>query len=269
MIKKIALRILLGLLLFTVGAVLVLAGLIAYDTWFPNQRVTDLTNVTYTNPEGLELHGYLAEPTGNKNGAGILLIHEFYGLNQDIINKADLLAAQGYTVLAADSYRGQTTSLIPRAIFLVVSTPRDQIALDLDTAFQYLSTRPNIDASRIGTLGFCFGGTQVMWMATRNPQVAATAIFYGSGPITDPAQLGVMPQGGPVLGVYGQDDSGIPTSEVDGFEAAMRSQGMQPEITIYPGVGHAFVNSQNISQAGAAQQAWQQMLQFFAVHIGG
>ena len=75
------------------------------------------------------------------------MIHEFYGLNRDIIKKADLLAGQGYVVLAADSYRGQTTALIPRAIFLTVTTPQDRIASDLDAAFGYLEAVQGVDAT--------------------------------------------------------------------------------------------------------------------------
>jgi carboxymethylenebutenolidase len=231
--------------------------------------VADLTNVTYGGADGFTLRGYLARPAGAGPKPAILLIHEFYGLNRDIIKKADLLASQGYVVLAADSYRGQTTALIPRAIWLVVSTPQDRIARDLDAAFAYLTGIQEVDRSRVGAVGFCFGGTQVMQMGTRNPDLAAAVIFYGSGPITDPAVLGVMGRGGPVLGIYGEQDASIPLAEVRGFELALQARGVAHQVTVYPGVGHAFVTSESLARPGAAQQAWGEMLAFLAKNLKG
>lgn len=262
-------RTLLGIVVLIAASVLVMAGIILYDSAFPAQRVTDLTNVTYSGPNGVTLHGYLARPTGNGPHPAVLMIHEFYGLNRDVIKKANLLADQGYVVLAADSYRGQTTALIPRAIFLTVTTPQDRIASDLDAAFRYLSTVQGVDALRVGAVGFCFGGTQVMKMGTRNGDLAAAVIFYGSGPITDPAALGVMGRRGPVLGIYGEQDQGIPLAEVRGFELAMQARGVPHRVTVYPGVGHAFVTSASLAQPGAAQQAWGEMLAFLAQNLKG
>ena len=262
-------RILLGIVVLIAASILVLAGIILYDSAFPAQRVTDLTNVTYSGPNGVTLHGYLARPAGSGPHPAVLMIHEFYGLNRDIIKKADLLAGQGYVVLAADSYRGQTTALIPRAIFLTVTTPQDRIASDLDTAFRYLSTVQGVDALRIGAVGFCFGGTQVMKLGTRNGDLAAAVIFYGSGPITDPGELGVMGKRGPVLGIYGEQDQSIPLAEVRGFELAMQARGVPHRVTVYPGVGHAFVTSAALAQPGAAQQAWGEMLAFLAQNLQG
>jgi len=267
--RRVATRILLGILALFLAGVLILAGVILYDGMFPAQHVTDLTNVTYTGPDGTTLHGYLARPTGAGPHPAVLMIHEFYGLNRDIIKKADLLASQGYVVLAADSYRGQTTALIPRAIFLVVTTPQDRIASDLDAAFRYLAGLTGVDKARVGAVGFCFGGTQVMKMGTRNADLAAAVIFYGSGPITDPGELGVMGSRGPVLGIYGEQDASIPLAEVRGFELAMQARGVPHQVTVYPGVGHAFVTSASLAQPGAAQQAWAEMLAFLAKNLKG
>lgn len=249
--------------------ILAVIGIIVFDSVFPAQRVTDLTNVTYAGPDGATLHSYLARPAGDGAHPAVLLIHEFYGLNRDIIKKADLLAREGYIVLAADAYRGQTTALIPRAIWLVATTPQERIARDMDSAFGYLAQVAGVDAARIGAAGFCFGGTQVMKLGTRNADLAATVIFYGSGPITDPAALGVMGQRGPVLGIFGEEDQSIPLTEVRGFEQAMQARGVPHRVTIYPGVGHAFVTSATLAQAGAAQQAWGEMLAFLAQNLKG
>jgi carboxymethylenebutenolidase len=260
-------------ILLVIGlAIAGVAGVIIFDSLAPAQRVSDFANVTFTGPDGTELQGYLARPAGKvpeQPGPAVVMVHEFFGMNADIIKKADLLAEQGYTVLAADSYRGQTSALIPRAIWLVLSTPRERIALDLDAAYAYLAGLPGVDAAKIGAVGFCFGGTQVMLMGTRNPDLAANVIFYGSGPITDPALLGQIGASGPVLGIFGEMDNSIPLSEVSGFELALNARGVQNTITVYPGVGHAFVNTETIAQPGAAQDAWRQMLEFLKASLQG
>ncbi len=267
--KKIFTRFLLGLTAVLALAVLSVAALIAYDIAFPSQRVTDFTNVTYPGADGVTLHAYLAQPKNQETSPAVLMIHEFYGINADIIKKADLLAGQGYTVLAVDAYRGQTSRRIPRAIWLVVSTPREQIQADIAAGFNYLAGQPGVDANRIGAVGFCFGGTQVMHMATRNPALRATVIYYGNGPITDPAALGVMGESGPVLGIYGEKDGGIPLEQVQGFEQALNARGISNKISVYPGVGHAFVHYDTIQTPGPALNAWNEMLDFLAANLKG
>jgi carboxymethylenebutenolidase len=253
--------ILLGIAL--IGGVAI-GGLIAWDTMFPAMRATDFTNVIFPGPDGTILHAYLAEPGDTDSTArpAIILIHEFYGLNADMVIKADRLADEGYTVMAIDAYRGQTTRLVPRAIFLVLTTPREQIAVDLDAAYTYLRSLRAIDPERIGVAGFCFGGTQAMLMGTRNPDLAANVIFYGNGPITEPAELGVIGASGPVLGIYGERDRGIPLAEVEAFQSALEARGVAAQISIYPGVGHAFVSSDLLDANGPAREAWQEMVAF-------
>jgi carboxymethylenebutenolidase len=252
-------------LLAVAGAlVLVVAGIILFDTIFPSQRVIDFTNVTFTDAGGVTHHAYLAKPEGAGPHPGVLLIHEFFGLNADIVAKADILAREGYTVLAVDAYGGKTTKQVPRAILFVTTTPQERISRNVDAGYAYLSGLDGVDPRRIGAAGFCFGGTQVMRLGTRNPDLAASAIFYGSGPIQDPAELGVMGQSGPVLGIYGEQDQGIPVSQVKGFKLAMDARGIRNQVTIYPGVGHAFVHADSITAPGAAQDAWREMLDFLA-----
>lgn len=257
-------RILIGLLAVLLLGVVAIAGVIGWDALFPAQQVTDFANVSFPGPDGITLSGYLASPTesSTQETPGILLVHEFFGLNESIVQKADLLAGQGYTVLAVDAYRGKTTRLVPRAIFLVVTTPRDQIQADLQAGYSYLASQPQVNPAKIGAVGFCFGGTQVMYLATENPDLRAEVIFYGSGPISDPQNLGVMGQNGPVLGIYGEQDGSIPLSEVQAFEQAMQARGVEHTVTVYPGVGHAFVTVEALQQPGPAMDAWNQMLAF-------
>ena len=248
-------------------AILVLAGIILYDTVFPAQRVENLTNVSYTAADGTSLSGYLAQPAGNGPHPAVLMIHEFYGLNEEMVKKADLLAKQGYVVLAPDAYRGKTTSLVPRAIFLTVTTSREQIAGDIDAAYNYLVGQQAVDRSRVGVVGFCFGGTQALQLGIRNRNLAANVIFYGSGLITAPEQLGELGQKGPVLAIFGETDNSIPLDEVRAFEQAMQARQITHDVTIYPEVGHAFVSYEGIFEPGAAQQAWQEMERFLRKNL--
>ncbi len=266
--RKTIVRLLYGFIGLLILAVLAITALIGYDFLFPSQRITDFANVTYPGPQGTTLNGYLARPGDGEPGPALLLIHAFYGLDQDIIQKADLLAQQGYTVLAVDAFRGQTTRRVPRGIWLVVTTPQDEIRADIDAAYTYLAGLESVDPQRIGVVGFCFGGSQAMFLGTRNPDLRATVIFYGGGPITDPAELGFLGESGPVLGIYGAEDQSIPLEQVSAFEAAMNTRGISNQISVYPGVGHAFVHADNIAQPGAAQDAWNEMLTFLSENLG-
>lgn len=265
------LRILRNLALVILGlmlvGVLVIAGIIIYDSRFPAQRVSDLTNVTYTSADGTTLRGYLALPPGTGKHPAVLMIHEFYGLNESIVKKADLLAQQGFVVLVPDAYRGKTTTLVPRAIWLTVTTPKPQIDADMDAAYTFLTMQERTDAQRTGVVGFCFGGTQALRLGTRNPSPAANVIFYGSGLITDPQQLGNLGKSGPVLGIFGETDNSIPLEEVRAFEQAMKQRNITYTVTVYPGVGHAFVSYETLNQPGPAQQAWEEMLAFLKANL--
>jgi len=260
--RRILGRIAMGVLGLLVATVAVIGGIILYDTVFPSQRVTDFVNVTFTGSEGVMLRAYLARPAGAGPHPALVMVHEFFGLNEDVVKKADVLAQEGYVVLAVDAYRNQTTALVPRAIWLVATTPQDRIAQDIDAGFAYLAKLEGVDPKRVGAVGFCFGGTQVMKMSARNPDLAASVIYYGSGPFTQPDELGVMGARGPVLGIYGEQDNSIPVSEVRAFEQAMEARGVRHQVTIYPGVGHAFVKSNTLGVPGPAQQAWNEMLAF-------
>ena len=257
-------RIGLGLLALLVGLVLVVAGLIGYDTVF-GRDITAVTNITYPGPDGQTLHGYLAQPDTPGPHPGVLLIHEWWGLNEEITALADELAGAGFVVLAPDSYRGQTTSLIPRAIWLVTTTPQPQIAADIDSALAYLHQLDTVDEARVGSVGFCFGGRQSLWLGLRQPDLlAATVLFYG-GPETEIEALRPLSQ--PVLGIFGRDDSSIPLTNVAAFEQSLQQLGITHTVTIYDDVGHAFLNSENIHVPGQARAAWEQMLDFLNTHL--
>ena len=253
-----------GLLLLVV---LILVGVMVFDAVFGPQTA-DFTNVTYTSADGTELIGYLARPSGEGPFPAVLMLHEWWGLNEGITELADAMAAEGYVVLVPDAYRGKLATQVPRALFLRLTTPNEEIHADLDAGLAYLQALPDVDAARTASLGFCFGGEQSLQISLRQPEnLAATIVLYGSLE-TDPAALQPI-QDQPLLGIFGAEDAQIPVSDVRAFEAALASLGAPATITIYDGVGHAFVQEDNFNQPGAAGEAWQQMVQFLAENIGG
>lgn len=219
-------------------------------------------NVSFSGPGGVTLEGYLAEPKGSGKAPAVLMIHEWWGLNRDTTLLADALAEEGYVVLAADAFRGSVADTVSGAREQVTTIPRDQIAADLDAALDFLRSHPRVKSDSVASLGFCFGGTQSMYMGTRNPELSSVVIFYGGGPIQSAGQLGSMRQAGPVLGIYGEEDGSIPVEQVDTFQEALNSRNVENTISVYPGVGHAFVKSNTYDAGGAPEQAWKQMLGF-------
>jgi len=224
-------------------------------------------NVSFEGPDGTTLEGYLATPSGNGPFPGVIMVHEWWGLNRDIARLADALASEGYVVLAPDAFRGSVAQDTQGAMQQMSTTPQEQMAADMDAALDFLRSHELVDADRVASMGFCFGGTQSMYMGTRNPELAAVVTFYGSGPITDPGQLGAMDEAAPVLGVFGAEDRNISVSEVRGFERALDSRGIENTVTVYDGVGHAFVGSENYDQGGTPTEAWNQLLGFLEENL--
>jgi carboxymethylenebutenolidase len=220
-------------------------------------------NVTFTSGDGTDVGGYLATPSGSGPHPAVLMIHEWWGLNVDVTRLADALAAEGYVVLAPDAFRGSLAQTAQEAMAQLRSTPQEQIAMDLDAAVDFLKTHQAVDADRVATMGFCFGGTQSMYLGTRTPGLAAVVTLYGSGPIQEPDALGMIPDNAPVLGIFGEEDGSIPLSEVDGFERALNARDVDNTISVYSGVGHAFVKSTTYDQGGAPEAAWNELVAFF------
>ena len=221
------------------------------------------TNVSYRSADGTQIRGYLARPSGSGPHPAVLMIHEWWGLNRDTTLLADALAREGFIVLAADAFRGSVAETPQQAMAQLRSTPQEQIAADLDAALSFLMDHQAVDPRRVGSVGFCFGGTQSMYLGTRAQGLSAVVTLYGSGPIQEAAALGNMAANDPVLGIFGEEDGSIPVAEVRGFEQALSSGGVENTITIYPNVGHAFVKSTTYNRGGATQEDWEQSVEFF------
>lgn len=257
---KLIRRVLLAAALLVAALGLFLFGSIFVDGLLSGGRLDALANTRIPNAGGPEIRAYLAKPATPGPHPAVIMIHEFWGLNEDIRRKADLLAESGYVVVAPDMFRGSSTGWVPRAIYQVVSTPVEQINADAGAVFDWLAVQPDVQADRIAILGFCFGGRTAMLFSLQQPKLAGTVIFYGT-PVTDAERLKALP--GPVLGIFGGADNSIPLEEVRAFEAGLEQAGVPHTIRSYDGQPHAFVSSvEAIRSGGAPGQAWTELLQF-------
>jgi carboxymethylenebutenolidase len=186
--------------------------------------------------------GYLALPGGGGKHPAIIVIHEWWGLNDWVKRQAQKYATQGYVALAVDLYRGKTGTTPDDAHILMRGLPDDRGLRDLEAAFDYLASRADVDADKIGSIGWCMGGGWSIKLAEDQPRLAAFVVNYGSLP-TDPAIIGKIKA--PMLGNFGTLDKGIPPESVHAFESAMKSAGKSVDVKVYDGAGHAFQNPNN------------------------
>jgi carboxymethylenebutenolidase len=259
-------RILLGLLFVVLALVLLLVGSVAVDALVGGSRVAEMTNTEIAGEGGQTVRAYVARPPGEGPFPAVIMLHEFWGLKPEIIGKADALAAEGYVVVAPDMYRGRTTGWLPRAIYLALTIPEEQALGDLDPVFRWLQEQPDVAGDRIVVMGFCYGGGKALQYSLRNPDLAGTGVFYGALE-RDPAVLGRLP--GPVLGIFGAEDQAPSPEQVAGFDAGLEAAGIDREITIYEGVGHAFVTDiEAIRRGGPQGEAWTQFVTWLGRVVG-
>jgi carboxymethylenebutenolidase len=255
-------RILLWLVTIIAGLIILVLLSISIDGLIGGGRVEQLTNITIPNPNGPPIRAFVARPATPGPHPAVIMIHEWWGLKAEIVGKAEALAAEGYVVIAPDTFRGSSTSLIPRAIYQVSTIPPEQVNSDLNAVFAWLSDQADVLPDKIGIMGFCYGGRTSLLYSLHNANIAATAIFYGMA-TTDPNELRSLPA--PVLGIFGGADNSIPVEEVRALESGLDQAGIPNQISIYDGQPHAFVTGiEAIRQGGPQQQAWNELLAFLS-----
>ncbi|MCL5006348.1 MAG: dienelactone hydrolase family protein [Acidobacteria bacterium] len=205
--------------------------------------------------------GYLALPTSPGRHPALVVIQEWWGLNDWVKEQTREFARQGYVALAPDLYHGQVTTEPEEARKLKESMPKERALRDLEAAFDYLAARSDVNSSKIGSIGWCMGGGLSLQLAIHEPRLAACVVNYGALP-TDPDSIRKIHA--PVLGNFGAEDRSIPPAAVHAFEKAMKSEGKRFDAKIYEGAGHAFENPNN--KAGyrpeAAREAKARTLSF-------
>jgi carboxymethylenebutenolidase len=205
--------------------------------------------------------GYLAVPT-DEQGPGVIVLQEWWGLDEHIRSICDRFAAEGLFALAPDLYRGETTAQPSEAEQKMMALSMDQAERDMCGAAEYLASQPGVQGPGVAAVGFCLGGGLAVWAAATCPNVNAAVTYYY-----------VMPHGkpdfgridGPVLGHFGTDDAFVSLDAVRGLESELRDAGVDVTFHTYQGGGHAFFNDTNrlgTHDPELAQQSWDRTLAF-------
>ena len=201
--------------------------------------------------------GFIAQPSDEGTFPGVVMIHEWWGLNENIKETAKNLASNGYVVLAVDLF-GDVATTSEHARQLVTSFDQEKGILNMNSAADFLIDNYQVD--KIGSIGWCFGGAQSLKLALNNQEMDATVIYYGNL-VSDKSQLSTIQW--PVLGIFAELDQGITVDSVNEFEASLNELEIQNEIYIYSGVDHAFANPTGERYAPEeTEDAWKKTLEF-------
>jgi carboxymethylenebutenolidase len=234
----------------------------------PARAVISEPRMAYVEVRDQNVYGYFSAPSDMLEPLpALIVIHEWWGLNDNVRAMADRLAGEGYMVLAVDLYGGQTASTPAeaRALMLEVVEEPEVARENLRGAYEFLATA---GAPRVGSLGWCFGGGWSLNTAQLFPDdLDASVIYYGQV-TADEDKL--RPINAPILGLFGADDAGIKVDSVEAFRDALEHLRKEHEIYIYPGVGHAFANPTGTNyNAEAAADAWDKTIAFLGRHLSG
>lgn len=221
--------------------------------------------VTFPSGDG-QARGLLYPPKGAGPHPALVVIQEWWGLNDWIKQQTAHYAAEGYVALAVDLYRGKIANDPETAHQLMRGLPQDQGVRDLVAGVKYLESRQDVKRDRIGAVGWCMGGGYALQLAIASPVLKAVAVNYGALP-TDRSELSKIHAA--ILGNFGGKDQGIPPEAVHAFETAMRALGKSVDVKIYPDAGHAFENPNNKSgyRPQDAADAEARMDRFFAAQL--
>jgi carboxymethylenebutenolidase len=244
------------------------------STLTANLQPTENKTVTYF---GGNTTGYLVYPNQNQSGEkvklpAVVMIHENKGLNEYIQESANLLAKNGYVVLAVDLFNGEVVTNNQERSGELTGAIRENpgIAIEnMKAAVDYLRSLDNVDPSKIASLGWCFGGQQSLQLAinSKDDPLAATVIYYGR--LTNDSQA-ISNITSPVLGIFGGKDQSISVDSVMQFQKALNDTGITNEIHVYPNVGHAFANPSNDNYAPTeTADAWKKTLDFLSRNLQG
>ena len=221
---------------------------------------TDVSDQVLTETIAQEtLKGYFVRPKVEGEYPGVVMIHEWWGLNDEVKKMADLLGSEGYNVFAIDLYNGDlaTESEKARELSTSVRNNPEEALEKMKKAKDYLMNTAN--STKIASLGWCFGGGQSFNLSTAE-NLDATVIYYGFVN-NDPEQIQSIQ--GPVLGIFASEDQGIPPMVANDFRDALDAASIENMIHIYDNVGHAFANPSGSAYAQAeAEDAWNKTVDF-------
>ena len=226
------------------------------------------------NTDSETIPGYWARPADPEKRPVVLVVMEIFGLHAYIRDVCRRLAKQGYVAVAPELLirQGDVTQFteIEPIRKIAYSVPDTQARADLDAAVRWASAHGNGDTRRLGITGFCWGGRAVWLYSTHNPDLKAGVAWYGrlTGEATQAMPRWPVDVAGelnaPVLGLYGEQDAGIPLDTVDRINALLKEAGSPSHIVVYPGAEHGFHADYRPSyQRKAATEGWERMLGWF------
>ena len=208
--------------------------------------------------------GFLARPDGA--APAVVVIQEWWGLNDHIKDIAERFAKAGFAALAPDLYHGQVATEPDEARKLAMELQFPEAIKDIQGAVNYLRAQPFVDPKPVGVVGFCMGGRLTGQMAIHGQHVGALVAFYGVTALSDEDAAQVS---APLLAIYGETDQGYPPDMIRENERKLAAAGKTHEIVVYPGAPHAFFNDTrpHIHQQDAAEDAWQRTLAWFGKYL--
>jgi len=214
--------------------------------------------------------GYLAPAHGGA-GLGVVVIQEWWGLVDHIVDVCDRFAAEGFTALAPDLYHGRK---VPngepdQAMKASMALDLPRAATDMSGAVDFLENHPSVRGQGVGVVGFCMGGGLALWLATVRPDAVRAAVpFYGIAPRGAEPDWSALAAA--VEGHYAAHDDLADQEAVAAFEAKLDDLGKEFRVFTYPGTGHAFFNDtrSDTYHEEAARQAWVRTLEFLRAKLG-
>lgn len=218
--------------------------------------------------EGVTMQAYLVSP-GKGPRPAIIVVQEWWGVNEHVKDIARRYAREGYIAIAPDLYSrlGHRITADPNEAGKLMNELRQEDGIkDLNATVTYLKTVDGVDPSRIGVTGFCMGGSYALLLPCHNPAIKAAVPFYGQVPNPDAPLRNLS---GPVLYIYGEDDGWITKADVQRLANALKKYNKPGEIKTYPGASHAFFNDtrKDVYKPAEAKDAWNRALAFFRQHL--
>jgi carboxymethylenebutenolidase len=224
-----------------------------------------------------EIPGYRAMPAQGGPFATVLVVQEVFGVHEHIKDICRRLAKAGYFAVAPALYarQGDVTQMtnMDDVMKVVAKVPEPEVASDLDATVAWAGSTGKADTAKLGITGFCWGGRQVWLYCAHNPKVKAGVAWYGplqrpKSEMTPMNPIDAVPQlKVPVLGLYGGADGGIPMTQIQAMQDALKAAGNQSEIVVYPDTPHGFNADYRASyRPEQAKDGWKRLLAWFRDH---
>ncbi|MEO8456304.1 MAG: dienelactone hydrolase family protein [Chloroflexota bacterium] len=215
---------------------------------------------------GSTTSGYLARPEGDGPFPGVIVIQEWWGLNDNIKDIAERFAREGFAAFAPDLYDGKVVDEPDEAQKAMMSLNMPKATERLVKATEYLAAEPFVDGRGIGAVGFCMGGGLANQLATSTPLIRAVAPFYGAPP--EPIDK-VQSLEGPMFAVFAENDDWLGAPVREKLRQALNEHGKKYEIKVYPGAHHGFFNDTRpgVYDKEASDDAWQKVLTLFRENL--